>query len=190
MQYGFVHESKNCTGCQACQIACKDKHDNEVGENFRRVKEYEQGGFNSPQGMGFIQNVRVYNVSISCNHCADPKCVKNCPSGAMQKNPDTGIVSVNQDICIGCGYCAMSCPYGAPQMNVKKGVMGKCDFCQDLLAKGQDPACVAACPLHLLHYGELTELEKKYPGVEATKDMPVPEITYPSLILMPHKNAL
>lgn len=189
MQLGFVHESQNCTGCKACQVACKDKHDNEVGENFRRVSEYEGGGF-AKSGDGYVQNVYTYSISVSCNHCADPKCVKNCPSGAMKKDPKTGIVSVDQDLCIGCGYCAWSCPYGAPQMNKKKGVMGKCDMCKDLLAEGKDPVCVAACPLRLLHCGDIEELKKKYKGVQATKNMPDPSVTNPSLIVVPHKNSL
>jgi len=190
MQYGFVHESKNCSGCGACQAACKDKHDNEVGENLRRIKCYESGGF-TKQGNGYVPNVRIYNVSIGCNHCADPKCVKNCPTGAMHKDPETGIVSVNEERCIGCGYCAMSCPYGAPQMQTKKGVMGKCDGCMDLVAKGENPACVDACPLHLLHFGDIEELRKKYPeGTAGTKDMPSPDMTHPSLVILPHKDSV
>lgn len=189
MQLGFVHESQYCTGCKACQVACKDKQNNEVGQNFRRVTTYEGGGY-TQAGNTFTNNVFAYSLSISCNHCAEPKCVKNCPSGAMRKDPQTGIVSVNQDICIGCGYCAWSCPYGAPQMNVKLGVMGKCDFCRDLLAKNEEPACVAACPLRLLHYGEIEELRSKYSGVGTCKVMPDPNITKPSLVLVPHKDSL
>jgi anaerobic dimethyl sulfoxide reductase subunit B len=189
MQMGFVHESNFCTGCKTCVIACKDKHESAVGENFRRVSQFEGGGF-AKAGDAYVQNVYTYSISISCNHCAEPKCVQNCPTGAMHKDADTGIVSVNQDICIGCGYCAWSCPYGAPQMNKKKGVMGKCDMCRDLLDEGKDPACVAACPLHLLHCGDIEKLREEFQGTATCKVMPDPELTHPSVIVVPHKNAL
>ena len=189
MQLGFVHESKFCTGCRTCQIACKDKHVNEVGQNFRRVTDFEGGNF-AKEGYGYIHNVYTYSLSISCNHCAVPKCVKNCPSGAMKKDVTTGIVSVDPEICIGCGYCAWSCPYGAPQMNPKTGIMGKCDMCKDLLAKGEEPVCVAACPLRLIHNGDIEALKIKYANVGKCKIMPDENITRPSLIIVPHKNSL
>lgn len=191
MQLGFVHESKYCTGCRACQIACKDLHDLEVGQRWRRVYTVQGGGFaKDGQGDGYVQNVFAYNLSVSCNHCTDPRCVKNCPSGAMTKRTEDGVVFVNQDICIGCGMCKWSCPYDAPQMNEELGRMGKCDFCKDLQAEGKNPVCVDACPLRLIHFGDIEELRKQYGGSAAVASMPEASITQPNLVIVAHKDAM
>ena len=127
MQYGFYVESNYCVGCKACQVACKDEHDLEVGQLFRKITTKESGQI-IEQNKAFFSNVTAYHLSTSCHHCDEPACVKNCPTGAMNKNPETGIVSVNQDRCIGCRYCTWACPYGAPQYNEQIGKTGKCDL--------------------------------------------------------------
>ncbi len=145
-QLGFFIDSSRCSGCKACQVACKDKNNLEVGRRFRHIYEIQGGGF-APNGQGaFENNVFAYTLTISCNHCDDPICVKNCPTTAMHKRPGDGIVRVDTSKCVGCGYCSWSCPYGAPQMNTETGQMSKCDFCVDLLAEGKNPICVDTCP--------------------------------------------
>ena len=161
-QLGFYVDQASCTGCKACQIACKDKNDLPVGITWRRVAEYSGGGWSQDESQGtFKPNVFTYYTSVSCNHCEDPICVRVCPTKAMHKG-EGGIVSVDDGACIGCRYCEWACPYSAPQFNADKGVMTKCDFCQDFLAEGRDPACVAACPSRVLHFGEIDDLRRKY----------------------------
>lgn len=188
-QLGFYVEQGHCVGCKTCQIACKDKNDLEVGQLFRKVHEFADGGFQQDGG-AVTHNVRAYWLSLSCNHCQDAPCVKNCPTGAMQKRPEDGIVFIDQERCIGCRYCVMSCPYGAPQYNPKKGKTGKCDFCKDLLAAGKQPACVASCPLRALGFGQLDELREKHGKTDQVRGMPGPERTKPSLVITPHRDAI
>lgn len=190
-QLAFYIDTSACTACKACQIACKDKNSLPVGLLWRRVYQYQGGNWmphpNQPNIKAPV-SMFAYSVSISCMHCQDPLCVTNCPTRAMHKRDD-GVVLINADLCIGCRYCEWSCPYDAPQYNTELEVMTKCDFCQDLLAKGEPPACVAACPTRALNFGELEELQKQHGGVAAIEPLPVSTITNPSVVITPHKNA-
>lgn len=187
-QLGFYFQQDRCIGCFTCQIACKDKNNLAVGQNFRRVNEFAGGGYRQA-GNGLVNDVYAYWLSMSCNHCADPVCVKNCPTGAMQKRSDDGIVLIEQTKCIGCRKCITICPYGAPQFNPQTRKTGKCDMCQDLIANGEQPVCVAACPMRVLEHGNLSELKKRYQGVNQVKGMPVPD-TKPSIVIKPHRSAV
>lgn len=107
----------------------------------------------------------------------------------MHKRPGDGIVRVDTDKCVGCGYCAWSCPYGAPQLNEQTGQMSKCDFCVDLQAKGEQPVCVATCPLEAIKFGPIDELRAKYGVVCDVKGLPDSSITKPNLVIKAHQGA-
>lgn len=185
-QLGFYIDMNACTGCKTCMIACIDKNDLPSKVQYRRVSEYVGGDWTDNNNSTVQQNIFVYNLSISCNHCDDPACANACPTTAMHK--EDGIVMVDQQKCIGCRYCEWSCPYGSPQFNVDKGKMSKCDFCADYLAEGQPPACVAACPTRALHYGDIVELRKKF-GTKMVAPLPDSSLTKPNLVLTPHRNS-
>ncbi len=172
-QKGFHFDMTGCIGCKVCQIACKDKNDLKVGVLYRSVSTFEGGKYPSPFR---------YHLSMSCNHCEHPKCVANCPTGALFKRED-GIVDHDREKCIGCKYCTWSCPYGAPQYKEDEGKVGKCDMCKDLLAQGQNPACVDACVMRILHAGELEELKKEYKGTADLAKLPDSSITNPSVLI-------
>ena len=186
-QYGFYVDSSYCSGCKTCQAACIDKNNLDRGVLWRRVYEVNEGGWKKV-GNAWVPNVIAYNVSLSCNHCEDPLCVKNCPTTAMHKD-SRGIVTVDENKCIGCRYCEWSCPYGAPKFNEKKGVMSKCNLCADFIEEGKDPACVAACPMRVLEFGEMDALKKKYGSVNEVFPLPPGGITKPSVVIKPHKSA-
>lgn len=97
---------------------------------------------------------------LLCNHCENPPCVRVCPTKATFKRKD-GITMQDLHRCIGCRYCMAACPFGARSFNYRDprpfikepnpeypsrmiGVVEKCTFCEERLAKGQMPACVEA----------------------------------------------
>ena len=136
-QYRFHFDMRKCIGCKCCVVACNEQNGNPAAITWRRVGELE-GGF-------FPRATRAF-LSMGCNHCLEPTCLKGCPVDAYSKDPVTGIVRHSAEACIGCQYCTWNCSYGVPQYNPERGVVGKCDMCQGRLALGQAPACVSACP--------------------------------------------
>ena len=130
-----------------------------------------------------------YPLSMSCNHCDDPACTKVCPTTAMHKDPETGLVSVDVDKCIGCGYCHMACPYNAPKVDREKGHSVKCDGCAERVAAGEKPVCVEACPARALDFGTIEEMAKLG---ERGNIAPLPEPTYtkPNLYIKASADAL
>lgn len=190
-QLAFYFDASACTGCKACAIACKDRSSLPVGINWRKVYDYGGGSWIPHPAHPDIMipnNVFVYSTSTACMHCEKPLCAEACPAKAITKRDD-GIVLIDPDLCIGCRYCEWACPYGGPQFNEELGVMTKCDFCQDLQAQGMNPACVDACPMRALGFGELDDLRAKYGNVNAIEPLPPADITYPAIVITPHKNA-
>ncbi|MCF8232613.1 MAG: dimethylsulfoxide reductase subunit B [Bacteroidales bacterium] len=187
-QYAFYIDTSRCSGCKTCQVACKDKNNLDIGVLWRRVYEVSRGSWTQQNGV-WKNNIKAYNVSLSCNHCEKPVCVEVCPTGAMKKNKN-GIVTIDAKKCIGCNYCAWACPYGAPQYDEAKGVMTKCDFCEDYLEDGKNPSCVDSCPMRVIDFGDLKELKKKYGGAEQLYPLPKAHHTKPAILIKPHKDAV
>ena len=187
-QMAFYIEQKHCTGCGACQIACKDKNNLPRGQNFRQVHAYE-GGSAKVKGNVVHQSVYAYWVPVSCNHCVNAECIIICPSGAIHKRTEDGLVLVNEELCTGCRRCLAVCPYQAPQFDATTGKMKKCDFCQDLLLEGKPPACISACPMRVLGYGELSELREKFGTTSWVKGLPFATKLEPAWVITPHRDA-
>jgi DMSO reductase iron-sulfur subunit len=154
-QYGMVIDTSRCIGCQTCTISCKISNTVPGDAHWNHLESLD--GDILYQATGSFPQTRIAFRPCLCNHCERPLCVANCPSGAMQKDPDTGIVSVDQDVCIGCGTCKRSCPYDAPQMDVERQVMGKCNLCADRLEDEKQPYCVQACPVFARILGDIND---------------------------------
>ncbi len=138
-RYGMVVDLNRCVGCQTCTIACKHANDTPPDVQWRRVLDVERGTFPDVQ--------RLFLVT-GCQHCAEPPCVPVCPTGATAQRAD-GLVTMDYDTCIGCGYCAVACPYQARTIahdrgwyfgeetaqeahvahDERAGVANKCTFC-------------------------------------------------------------
>jgi len=88
-----------------------------------------------------------------CNHCTNPACVAACPSGALYKRGEDGIVLVNQDQCRGWRACVAACPYKKVYYNWKTGKSEKCILCYPRLETGQPPACFHSCVGRIRYMG-------------------------------------
>jgi anaerobic dimethyl sulfoxide reductase subunit B (iron-sulfur subunit) len=144
---------------------------------FRKVLDFEGGVF---------PFVWAASFSIGCNHCSAPQCLPNCPVAAIRKDEETGLVLQDPTMCIGCERCVTLCPYHAPAYIPEKMIVGKCDACISFLARGEDPACVAACSTRALRFGELDSLRERFGGdglVSTFTGIPSDELTEPSLLI-------
>ncbi|MFR1167285.1 MAG: DMSO/selenate family reductase complex B subunit, partial [Adlercreutzia equolifaciens] len=181
-QYGFYFDSTRCTGCRTCEMACKDYNDLPANYAFRRVFDYEGGDWKDNGDGTFEPTSWAYHVSMACNHCAMPACVANCPQGALEKDADTGLVSRDEEKCIGCGTCVKSCPYEVPVVDTETMKSAKCDGCASRVAEGKMPICVDACPLRALEFGDIEKLRAAHPGtVDGIAPMAPPDATKPSV---------
>jgi anaerobic dimethyl sulfoxide reductase subunit B len=186
--YGFYFDSSACSGCKTCQVSCKDKNNLSEGIRFRRVYEIAGAKWNLTDEGAWQHNIVAYNLSISCNHCEDPACVKACPTKAMHSGTD-GIVFIDPSKCIGCRYCEWACPYGSPQYNKNMGIMQKCDFCVDYITKGIQPVCVTSCPMRALEFGPIRQLAEKYGDNRTVYPLPDAALTKPAQIIKPHPDS-
>ena len=184
---GFFFDASACTGCKACQAACKDRNDLPVGVRWRRVYEVTGGGWER-RGEAWVPSVVCYNISMACNHCEKPACALACPVRAITRRAD-GLVLVDTAACVGCRYCEWACPYGAIRFDARTGTVSKCDLCREAVEAGDRPACVAACPQRALDFGDLGELEREHGGERRIFPLPDPAATEPAFLVKPHRDA-
>ena len=168
-QHAFHFTADNCIGCHACEAACSEKNDLPPHLSFRSVG-YVEGGT-------YPDYTRI-NISMACNHCDDPVCLKGCPTRAYTKHPEYGAVIQDPDICFGCGYCTWVCPYNAPQLDPVAGQVEKCNMCVDRLEVGLKPACVSACVGNALDFGVVENVPERRDAADTRiPGFPDPNIT-------------
>ena len=160
-QYSIITDLNRCVGCLACTVACKAA--NGVGVGSFWIKMLRVGPNPIEGGSGDWPDVEMYFLPIQCQHCADPECVKVCPTGASHKAAD-GTVQIDKSKCIGCQFCAMSCPYNVRYLNEEERVVEKCTLCEQKIAQGELPQCVAQCGSRARFFGDL---EQGVDGFEA-----------------------
>lgn len=172
-QHGFHFTADNCIGCHACEAACSEKNDLPPHLSFRSVGYVEGGTY---------PNFTRMNISMACNHCDDPVCLKGCPTNAYTKHPEYGAVLQDPDICFGCGYCTWVCPYNAPQLDPIAGHVEKCNMCVDRLEVGLQPACVSACVGNALNFGVIETIpENREQKKVSIPGFPDPKISKPNI---------
>ena len=140
-RYAIVTDLNRCVGCLGCTVACKVVNGVPIGNFWNKVLRI--GPFANEEGATF-PNVYTYFLPVGCQHCADPECVKVCPTEASHVLPD-GTVQIDKSKCIGCQFCAMACPYGVRYLNEEERVVEKCTLCEQQIAQGELPQCVSQC---------------------------------------------
>jgi Fe-S-cluster-containing dehydrogenase component len=175
---GLLYDGTLCIGCKACVKACKDA--NGMPPDMAPEQErWNEGLWDSPVDLSgkTLNIIKVYRHGTmatkdaetngyafskrQCLHCADPSCVSVCPVSAMTKDPVSGIVSHDSDICIGCRYCVMSCPFGVPKYDYANpfGKIAKCQLCKHRLVKNELPGCADVCPTGATLFGRTEDLK-------------------------------
>ena len=173
MEVAKLIDTSKCIGCKACQVACSEWNDirDEVGEThgvydnpmdltaeswtLMRFAEYE----NADSG-----NLEWLIRKDGCMHCAEPGCLKACPSPGAIVQYANGIVDFNQDHCIGCGYCITGCPFNIPRISAKDKKAYKCTLCSDRVSVGLEPACVKTCPTGAIVFGSKEDMKQHAAG--------------------------
>ncbi len=172
-QHAFFFTADNCIGCHACESACAEKNETPAHLAFRSVGYVEGGSYPDYQRL---------NISMACNHCDDPVCLKGCPTRAYTKHAEYGAVLQDPDTCFGCGYCTWVCPYNAPQLDPVEGQVSKCNMCVDRLEVGLKPACVSACVGNALDFGVVENIpENREQAKISIPGFPDPSITRPNI---------
>ena len=172
-QHGFYFNADNCISCHACESACSEKNDLPPYLAYRAVGYVEGGTYPSYTRL---------NISMACNHCDNPVCLKGCPTRAYTKFAEYGAVLQDPDICFGCGYCTWVCPYNAPQLDTEKGHVHKCNMCVDRLEAGLKPACSSACLAGALDFGVIeTTPENRDQLKTSIPGFPTTDITNPNI---------
>jgi formate dehydrogenase iron-sulfur subunit len=146
-KYGFLIDASRCIDCRACLVACSVE--NNVALKSTRI------WIKDSAITGEIPDLKHYTAPFHCMHCTDPSCVSACTVGALEKNAD-GIITYDNEACIGCRYCMYACPFEVPhfQWDQQFALITKCDLCVSRLEDGQtEPACAATCPTDAIQFG-------------------------------------
>ncbi len=140
-----------CIGCRLCEIYCQVKH----SKSKKIIKAFKTELDMVP--MVTVEEIGHHSFAVQCRHCPDAPCVDACISGAMSKNEKSGVVTCDDQKCVGCWSCIMVCPYGVIKRKLgEKKIASKCDLCQDEL----EPVCVKNCPNEALVLAEEEEKDE------------------------------
>lgn len=170
----MVIDLRKCVGCQACVVACKSENNVPAGVYRTWVDVVEVGTMVPDPGGSVVTEdgtyapqVRRLSLPRLCNHCDDPPCVEVCPVQATFKRED-GLVLIDYEKCLGCGYCINACPYDGRYFNPVQQTADKCTFCVQRIDRGLLPACVTSCVARARVFGDANDPDSEVSQLLAT----------------------
>lgn len=187
-RYGFVIDTTSCIGCHTCAVACKGENGLPDDIWWNRVLTKDSNTMDNSSGIFPILNLAY--ITLACQHCENPACVKACPVGATYKDSETGAVRQDNDRCIGCRMCMSACPYtgvrsfnwDAPRFSSgfatgdidvpahQKHTVEKCTMCWHRMARDEDPECVSACVGRARFWGDLNDPNSEVSKLIASRE--------------------
>ncbi len=177
-RYGMLVDMRKCIGCQACTVSCSMENLPPLGQFRTTVLQYEIDQTDKSVPSAMVSLPRL------CNHCDNPPCVPVCPVQATFQRTD-GIVLVDNERCVGCGYCVQACPYDARFINHETQTADKCTFCEHRLAVGLLPACVESCVGGARVIGDLNNKESTISRMIASHQDKI-KVLKPAMGTSPH----
>lgn len=152
-QLSIMVDLDRCIGCKTCIVACRNNkglvdHEKAMPGEMSHYLRVES------ECVGTYPDLKEDFWVVMCQHCKKPPCIKACPNGAIAKDVQTGIVTIDKAKCKGAGKCIEKCPYGVIQFDARAKLAHKCDLCHDRVIHGQEPVCVETCLAEALSFGE------------------------------------
>ena len=177
-RYGMAIDLSRCIGCNTCAVACKVSN-NLPKDVWWNVVHTEGRDFADTSKGTYGGEMQLSWLPVNCMHCENAVCEEVCPTGATVKRDD-GIVTVDEETCIGCKSCMEACPYDVRRLienepeyylelpigdpaakSHKGGTVEKCDFCAGRIDRGENPACMELCPGRARYWGDLDDPESE-----------------------------
>lgn len=155
MKRCLVIDLDRCTGCESCVIGCKYENKVDLGQYWNKVLRVGP--------MGTWPNISMYWLPMQCQQCANPACVAVCPTSAHHRDEETGVVLIDQELCIGCKSCVNACPWEVPYINVNTNTAQKCTLCFHETKDNPDwePPCCHNCCGGARFIGDLDDPNSK-----------------------------
>ncbi len=161
---GLLYDATRCVGCQSCVAACAQANNLQPDMRLNGLHQIAYDLNSTTKNI-----IKLYRpadgksysyVKQQCMHCVDPACVAGCMFKGLKKDAKTGVVTWDSKLCVGCRYCEIACPYHIPKFQWEgyNPKIVKCELCKERLAKGEQPACSAVCPVHAVIFGKRSEL--------------------------------
>ena len=167
-EMAMLHDVARCSACRACMVACKQWHDLPADFSTPFEGQYQSHADLTSKTYNLIKmNERVDKdgkfhwdfIKFQCMHCQDPACMKGCPEGAISRL-DSGAVVIDEEKCVGCGYCTTNCPFNVPRVDPDRNKSTKCDLCYDRIENGMEPACSKTCTAQAINFGTISEMKE------------------------------